>query len=272
MRARGVAAGLAAAALLAGAPAASAGTNLAAGPDATVAVAWLQGEQVHERTLGPSGAFGPAQGVSWASRRAFDQAIGADANGGAVIAWTGDDAGTHAAYARGRAPDGALSAVQRVSPAGVSVSRLQLAVAPDGGAVAVWQRPLSGATVVQARRRRADGTLGPVHTLAPTTGQADGPAVAVAPDGAATVAWTRALSKDDQFVETRTVAPDETVSAIQRLNAAGTVADGPEVTVDGAGTAVFAYRRTPGGAAVAELRSRSATGALGARQTVSGAA
>lgn len=66
----------------------------------------------------------------------------------------------------------------------------QIAVAPDGLAVAVWRRgPNNQPAAIEAAVRPAGGVFGPVITLSQLG--ASGPQVALAPDGTATVVWER---------------------------------------------------------------------------------
>ncbi|HEX8103414.1 MAG TPA: hypothetical protein VF533_12430 [Solirubrobacteraceae bacterium] len=272
-----LAAGLAAAAaLLAAGPAqASDDQHVAMSPDGRAHYAFkLHANgvlQVHERQIDTSGALGDAQSVSWAFRPAISQHVGVDDAGNAVIAWTSSDGpDLQPAYIRRRTSDGALSATQKLTPQGVTAQEMELAVEPDGDAIAVWSRGLDGKHVVQARRRAADGTLGPLQTLSATTRFSYGPQVAVAPDGTATVVWKRA-DPDEHFVQARTIAPDNSLSTVQRLSGDVGSAYGLWVTVSDTGTAVAGWNRSlaAGGHAI-ESRARSATGALGAVQTIAG--
>lgn len=272
-RRAGVLAAVAAAAALTAAPAgASVDSTVAAGPNGSATLVWSQGgpsayPQAHERTLGGNGVLGPMQTVTWGYRNAIEHAVGVDAAGNAVIAWRSADDGAHVAYARRRAADGSLSTIQRLSPAGVSVDRLKLAVEPDGDAVAIWQRVLAGNHVIQARRRAADGSLGPVVTMSYAGGLSGYADVAVAPNGAATVAWVR-MTSDDKFVQTRTLAPDNSLSDYQRLSPPSDAANDPTVTVSDTGNAVIGWARSTPDGYVFESRARAATGALGTVQTI----
>lgn len=270
------AAGLAvAAALTAAAPApatASVDQNVAADPAGRAHIAWKEptstGFQTHERMIAADGSLGPAQSVSWAFRPVISQGIGVDDAGNAVIGWSSDDDPVHPAFLRVRSATGALTPTQQVSPAGVTAYGFRFAVEPDGDAVAVWSRDLSGKDVVQARRRAADGTLGPIQTLSYAGGNSGAPDVAVRPDGTAVVAWIRTTA-DGQYVQVRAIAPDGSLSDTQRLSATTAAASNIRVTVSDGGTAVVSWQRfLDGGGTVLESRARNVIGALGVVQTV----
>lgn len=267
--------GLAAAALVTAITAAPASAvpdvSVAAGQNGSAHFAWLDtriaGQPAFERALGGDGALGPPQAVSWAYRHVSTQAIGTDDAGNAVIAWVDDEGGFRGVRTRRRAADGTLGPVQLLSPAGASVSDMEFAVEPDGDAFAVWTRFFSnGKLVVQARRRAADGTLGPTLTLSYTGAHAFHVALAVAPSGAATVAWMR--SGVAKYMQTRTVAPDGALSDLQRLSTPSETAAATSVTVSDAGTSVIAWARYTGTGWVLESRRRSASGSLAAVQTI----
>lgn len=246
--------------------------RVAAGPDGSAHFSWPEmyapGFQVHERRLDGDGSLSAAQSVSWAYRHVADQAIGVDDAGNALIAWAEDHNGEHPILARRRTTDGTLGPVQRITPDGVSVNELRLAVEPDGDAVVAWSRFLpNNKHVIQARRRAANGTLSQTFTLSYAGGQSFYPAVGVAPDGTATFAWMRAVGAD-RYIQTRTIAPDNSVSDSQRVSAISEVAGGAHVTVSDAGTAVLGWvRRAPAGLTF-ESRRRTTAGTLTAVQTV----
>ncbi|HEX8103413.1 MAG TPA: hypothetical protein VF533_12425 [Solirubrobacteraceae bacterium] len=268
--------GLAAAAAAALAAAAPAGAEslAAAAPDGGAHFAWFTpgaGGQVEERSLSGGGTLSGIQSVSWARRSVYSSQVAVDAAGNAVMAWLDNAEPQFRAYARRRTADGGLTPIQLLSPDGVSVGNLRLAVEPDGDAVAVWARQLNGKVVIQARRRTAAGGLGQVVTLSSAGGDSRAPEVAVAPDGTATVAWVRD-APDERFVQTRTLRPDGTLTQLQRLSGASDAITNLSVAVEPGGRAVAAWARRVDAGTALETRARSATGALAAVQVVAPAA
>ena len=273
---RAAAAATAVATALLAAASAHAATNqaVAAGPGGGAHFAWVEqaaGYQTLQRSLGGDGALSGVQVLSWAYRHVLEQRIGADAAGNALVAWRSSGSGVMPGYIRRRSASGALGEIQRLSPADASLNSLRLAVEPDGDAIAVWQRTLDGRAVVQARRRAAEGTLGPVRTLSAPDTDAYDPEVAVTPTGAATVVWIRA-GAEGSFPETRTVVADGRVSAVQALDEPVQALGDLRVTVSDAGAAVAAWARYGDGApghGQLVSRARGADGVLGPIQTIS---
>ncbi|HEX8102374.1 MAG TPA: hypothetical protein VF533_07175, partial [Solirubrobacteraceae bacterium] len=170
---------------------------------------------------------------------------------------------------RTRRAGGALGPIKPVTPAGAGLIGYKLAVEPDGDAVVAWDRVLSGKRVVQARRRAADGTLGAIVTLSYAGADAFHPDVAVAPSGAATVAWARRTSATKLTVQTRTIGAGTALSATQNLSAPVDAVQQTRVTVDDAGDAVVAWLQNAGGAWTIASRARRADTTLGIVQTIS---
>ncbi len=257
--------GVAAAAMSAPSPAgASVDALVAAGPNGSAQFAWTEGTApglIQERALSAFGDLTDTQFVSSANRSARSQSIGVDAGGNAVIAWLSYDGSNWVVQARRRAADGALSATQQLSTGGASATAAKLAVEPDGDAIVTWNRPLNGKIVVQARRRAASGELGPVHTLSYAGAHSQVPDVAVAADGAATVVWLRHGPEGKSYVQTRTIAPDGSLSDVEIVSPTTSAATPPLVTLDG-GDAIVAWTAATGGAA--RYRVRFAAGTLGA--------
>ncbi len=256
--------GLAAVVAALGAPPAqgSVDSTVAAGPNGGAQFVWSppgSPRTLQARSRSGSGALSERELLSPVGEAAEEHSLGTDAAGNAVIAWVGGDR----VRARRRSPDGTLSPLQVLSPAGVGAYNPTVAVEPDGDAVVVWTRSLSGRRVVQARRRAATGALGPIHTLSYAGADSEEPDVAVSPGGAATVAWRRRAGDDARYLQTRTIAADESLSAPQQLTPSSGEAYNARVTVNDAGTAVFAWTRSAsGGTGIAETRARSAAGAL----------
>ncbi|HEX8103361.1 MAG TPA: hypothetical protein VF533_12165 [Solirubrobacteraceae bacterium] len=247
---------------------------VAAGPDGGASFAWSQlgsPTLIQERSLTAAGALSETQFVSPAtSGGALGEKIGTDSAGDAVIAWLGHDGSNWVVRARGRLATGGLTPLQRLSAPGYDANNLSLAVEPDGDAVVAWERYVGDYQVIEARRRAADGTLGPVHTLSYGAARSEYPDVAVAPDGTATVVWLRHAGGDKQYIQARTIAANGSLSATQTLTPTGLEAYTPSVSMDGAGRAVFGWTRTTsGGALIAETRARSAGGVLSAPQRLS---
>jgi hypothetical protein len=130
------------------------------------------------------------------------------------------------------------------SPPAGGAEDLDVAVNPDGSAVAAWVQPQSGgAFVVQAGLREFGGSWAAPQTLsAPSNSEFLDPNVAVDADGNAAVVWTQPSSQTAGAVQARLRPFAIGVwQPVQTLSSAGALADGPDVTIGPSGGAVAAW-------------------------------
>lgn len=128
-----------------------------------------------------------------------------------------------------------------VSPRAEMAAGPDVDVAPDGAATVVWSARSGAEFDVFARRIEADGTRGAIRQLSLAGGDALAPQVAVAPDGTATVVWSRWDGADFR-VQARQIDADGTpAEATRTLSGSGQDALDPQVDVapDGEATAVW---------------------------------
>ncbi|MBI1737372.1 MAG: hypothetical protein HYR51_19540 [Candidatus Rokubacteria bacterium] len=139
------------------------------------AFAWTTGttSPIRARVQSADGTLEPVQSV-WrgdGNVRTWDVAL--DADGGAVFAWAfsryrpASSDYIDVAQTRTRAPTGELTPVQTVARADL-IAVVRVAAGAAGNAVFVW----SESPGLAARRRSADGTLGPVDRLSENGSQA----------------------------------------------------------------------------------------------------
>jgi hypothetical protein len=128
-----------------------------------------------------------------------------------------------------------------------------LVAEPDaGGSITLaWtSTTVGGGYTVQTRRIADDGKAGPIYTLDETGDRF--PALAVAPDGSATVVWADA---GHARLETARIAPDGTPGAVQTVHQGASF--GADVGVDAQGRATIVWpsgmaRVSPDGAVAPE--------------------
>jgi hypothetical protein len=201
----------------------------------------------------------------------YDPQVAVDSDGDAVFVWHSynDQTGRVRVMARWRS-GGALGPVQMLSPAGEDAGQAQVAVDLDDDAVVVW-RQTDGA--IKSRTLSAAGTLGPVQELS-NIGVAVGcPQVAVDPDGDAVFAWV-AEENGTMFrpwtIQGRARSAGGTLGPIETISGALSVDNCPDVGVDTGGDALFTWSRLDQNIDNrVQVRPRSATGVLGAIQTLS---
>jgi hypothetical protein len=173
-----------------------------------------------------------------------------------------------------------------LSPPGQNAARAQVAVAPNGYAVFVWERVdettscggLYSCSRIQVSARSPDGTFSPVQTLSAPDRNAFAPQVAVDSAGNAVIVWSLSYpyAVCCSVVQARARSAAGALSAVQTLSAPGRNSGGIKVQVDSKGNAVFAWVGGDGttdcsGSPCSRIqtRTRSATGALSATQYLS---
>ncbi len=151
-------------------------------------------------------------------------------------------------------------------PAGGALTP-DVAVNPDGSAVAAWVQPQSGGTfVVQAGLREFGGSWAAPQTLsAPSSSQSLDPDVAIDADGNAVVAWSLPSSASVSAVQAR-LRPFALGAwqPVQTLSTAGALAVRPEVTIGPSGGAVAAWLEQAPGQGLGQVQTAAREAASGA--------
>lgn len=208
-----------------------------------------------------AGVAGPAEGAS-GGRVAVDSA------GTAHFTWARSDGAWTIVQGRSRTAEGTLNAFQNVSLPGSNASSPQILAGPAGTALHYWTRRGTepGTSVVEMRRRSADGSLSGVQTIS-----AAGVELVVAaadPRGNAVFAWTRYVA-GKLVVEVRRRAISGALSPVQRMSSSSPTygVSQPRVAVDAAGNAVVAWRLNSS-PAIIQMRRRAVDGTLTPIQNV----
>ncbi|HVP03718.1 MAG TPA: PKD domain-containing protein [Solirubrobacteraceae bacterium] len=123
-------------------------------------------------------------------------AVGLD--GTTAVGWSEDVSGKQLMKVAVRPPGGTLGAPETISTPGVDASVAQLAVSESGEVIATWLAYDAGKLRVFAAIRPPGGPFGAPVGVSPATSDVDYPAfteqLAVAPDGAAVLAWGETIS------------------------------------------------------------------------------
>ena len=218
---------------------------------------------VQIRGRSASGALTATQTLSAAGQSADSAQVAIDPQGNAVVVWRRFDGVNHRIQMRVRSASGELSATRTLSAAGQSADSPQVAVDPDGNAVAVWRRFNGAIYRVQVRARSNTGELSAIQTVS-KQGHNVGvvPQVGVDADGNAVVAWY-AYDGTSVRVQTRARTAQGVLSSTRYMSDTGTTNVGPpQVVVDSAGNAVVAWHLWDGANLRVQVRARSAGGAL----------
>lgn len=191
-----------------------------------------------------------------------------DAAGNAVVTWLVRDDDAWHIQLRARSAAGAWGATQTIATGSSRHVSYELAAGAAGTAVVVWEtaddRYRQGQ--VFARSRSATGALSARQAISRIGKPPFQARVAVDPAGTAVIVWTW-CTRDQCRVQTRTMSAAGARTPVQNISPIGDYINSPDVAVDDAGTAVFAWKRhrfEQDGVVVnfhvIETRTRSATG------------
>jgi hypothetical protein len=222
---------------------------VAASPDGGATVVWSRFDSartiVQARRIGPSGApEATTSSLSAEGQNAVGPQVAVAPGGVATVVWTRFD-GSHWVIQDRRlsaagAPEGVVANLSNNTR---DAAEPQLAVGADGKVTVVWDRHDGTSFVVQARRIDAAGALAAATLNLSAAGRDAGePQVDVAPNGTATVLWSR-FDGANFIVQRRDVAVNETLSTTSNLSAAGRRASGPAVAWGSGGTLMTSWRR-----------------------------
>jgi hypothetical protein len=223
----------------------------------------------------------PPTSLSGSGQNASQARVGLDDRGNAVAAWTRFDGADpddpndpsdsfccdriQAAVA---APGAGFGPAQTLSDPGQSASEPQLAVDPNGNAVAVWTRFNGTKLVIQAAARAPGGSFGPPQTISDPAQEAFGPQVSIDAAGNATAIWSRFDgTKYRAQVASRPVGGS--FGAVQTLSAAGQDAFETEIDLSPDGHAVATWTRSDGSTLRIQAAARAAVGSFAPPQTIS---
>ena len=224
--------------------------QVAVAPDGTATVVWSHFDGtdsiVQESRIAPDDT--PAAAVndlSAVGQSAIEPEVVVDPSGTATVVWVRSDGSNTIVQGRRIPANGTPDpATHNLSAPGRDAAEPQLALGPDGTVTVVWDRFDGSSFLIEGRRLTPAGDPeSSTRSLSATGGDAAEPQVAVAPDGAATVAWSR-FNGSNFIVQTRGLAADGTPApGTSNLSAAGRSAGGPQVT---AGPLTVVWKRFNG--------------------------
>jgi hypothetical protein len=240
--------------------------DVAVAPDGTTIVVWsgLAGGNfnVYTRRIPLNGPSGPVNQLSSPPQDAFSPQVAVAADGTATVVWIRFDGANFVVQSRRIAPNGALEATKDLSVTGRDAAEPQVAIAPDGTATVVWKRFDGFHFLIKERRIAPDGELleASSNTLSATGQDAVEPQVDAAPDGTATVIWTR-FDGSKTIVQENRIAPDGAPEGtVNDLSATGQNAVTPDVVVGADGTATVVWIRSDGSNTIVQSRRISVGG------------
>lgn len=268
---RGLLAGVAGLALAAAAPGAWAATDpeITVDPSGTAHVGWVESPAlVGDRGWSAAGSLSDAQAVSGARAQVLYFDMGTASSGATTYAWVREGT-TRKVEGRRRRADGSLGPLLSISSPLYAASDAGVAVGPGGSTVFTWRRSGDTTAPAQARRLSAAGVLGPIQTLSADGYRSFSPAAAVDAAGNALVAWVRRdEAAGTEVVQSRRIAADGTLGAVQTLSTASPAIDSTIVAFDAGGNALVGWLRFDGVRYVPQVRRRAANGTLSAIESL----
>ncbi|WP_028062460.1 hypothetical protein [Solirubrobacter soli] len=237
-------------------------------------VTWLRNDGTYDiaqaRRLSAAGVLGPILNLAPTGQDAVDPHVAVDFAGNAVFTWRRWDGANDRVYARTLSAAGAVGPIITLSAGGQDAIQPRVAMDANGDAAFIWTRGVLGSRRVQARSLSPAGVLSAVRTLSLVGQEAYPGDVAVDPAGNATFAWY-AFNGTEYEIQTRAVSAAGVLSIVQTISDPGEFAYQPEVGVDAAGNAVFAWYRSDGSNWRVQTRTLSAAGVPGLVSTLSDA-
>jgi outer membrane protein OmpA-like peptidoglycan-associated protein len=244
--------------------------QVAMDPDgnATLVWGWQDGpssELAQTRRIASDGTVGPTQNLTVSVATQTEPQVVVDRDGVATIVYGQQGVGGDTTWTVRMAADGTLGTPHQLSASPGFGTNADVDIDPQGRATVAWVFFNGGSSIVQSLRIDADGTIGTTHDLvAPAPGFPQGPRVAVAGDGSATVAWERFVGGGDSPVQAVRIAADETVGSVLDISQAGADASQPRIGADDDGDTTLAWTSIAAGfVRTAKVVRLSADGTLG---------
>lgn len=227
--------------------------RLAAAPTGAVTYAWegWNGHtwQIRLRTRGPRGGFTPPVTLSAAGANHEDPRIAIGADGLTAVSWKSMRTWNRTVQVRVRQPGArAFGPTRTISNPHADATQNRIAVLPNGDVIVVWMQGQRGLRVLQARvlkrgaksfGRTVNVSRGPVVDSA-----AEGdPSIAVAGDGAVTVAWEVATRGGSFVIQARRRLANGSWGPIQGLSRQGAQSNDVRLAASATGEVVAIWAR-----------------------------
>jgi hypothetical protein len=234
--------------------------DVAVAADGTATAVWSRYDGadsiIQARRVAPDGTLAATANLSAPGESAIQPHVALAPDGAATVVWNRFDGANWLIQGQRLALGGAAAGgVFSLSATGRSAAEPQLTVDGRGVATAVWDRYDGANFVVQARQISAGGSLmaGPLQLSAAGRDAAD-PALAAAPDGSATVLWSR-FDGANWLLQRRDLSPTGVPASTTTLSAVGRSAGDAALGWGGDGTLAMVWRRGAGSGAVLQANS-----------------
>jgi PKD domain/PASTA domain len=234
---------------------------------------WVTGAgtvQAAYRPLG--GAWGDAKDLSQLlTGGAFDPVPAFDRFGNATVVWSGFNSGSSYLVQTATRPVASAEWLppQDLSLPGEAGQGAVIAIAPNGTAIAMWNRiPAPAMSVIQYATRPRGGLWGLPKDLTSPTGRSYGPSLGIDDTSNAVATWTEVASPSDTHVTGARRNAAGVWGPAQDVSSPATNNPFPQVGVDGAGNAVAVWGRSNGSNTILQSSTRDGAGPVFTRLRV----
>ncbi len=211
----------------------------------------------------PGGSFGAPADLSVPGQGAAGSQITTAPDGSATAVWYRFNGSNTIIQAATRPPGGSFAAPVDLSAPGQDAFVPQITTAPDGTAIAVWQRFNGSNTIIQAATRPPGGSFEAPEDLSATGQNAFSPEITTAPDGTTTAVWTRSNGSDG-IIQAATRPPGGSFGPPVDLSATGENAAGSQIATAPDGTTTAVWSRYNGSNRIIQAATRPAGGSFAA--------
>ncbi|MGH3546232.1 MAG: hypothetical protein ACRDPW_09955, partial [Mycobacteriales bacterium] len=167
--------------------------QVAFGRSGDALVVWHRFDGTHQRiqaTYRPAGgSFEPPQTISDPGQDAFEPQLTFDRGGNTLAVWTRSDGTNRRVQVAFRPASGRFEPAQTLSEAGQNASAPQVAVAPQGNAIVIWDRSDGTNRHVQVASRPSGGVFGRPQNISADGGSAFRPQIGFDSRGGAAAIW-----------------------------------------------------------------------------------
>ncbi len=224
--------------------------QISTAPDGTATAVWSRHNGsvnvIQAATHPPGGSFGPAVRLSTLGQNADRPQISTAPDGTETVVWIRFNGSNDIAQAATRSPGDSFGTPEDLSAPGENSFTPQVTTASDGTSTAVWNHYDGSNYIIQAATRPPDGSFGSPDNLSVPGSAAFTPQISPAPDGTATVVWTRS-DGSNTVVQSATRPPGGSFGSPDNLSAPGEDAFTPGMTTAPDGTATAIWSRYEGG-------------------------
>ncbi len=206
------------------------------------------------------GVWGDAEDLSATGHSAEGPRLAVDPGGDTVAVWSRSDGTDERVQSAARQSGGAWSAPVELSPAGTNGADPEVALAPDGEAVAVWSRSgLGPNSIIQAATGRIGAPWSPAVDVSANGEAVESPQVAIDGAGEAFAAWSSSDGAPS-LIQSATRPPGGAWSGPQRESELGSNSGEPQAALDTAGDGALLWTREIGVDSVVEAIGLDGTG------------